>query len=53
MITHKDDVDVLLKARAEIDEKLRKHKNTLTILFTMSLVRPASLSAMGIRQDWR
>src|SRR6266436_2946110 len=34
MITQKDDVDVLLKARAEIDEKLRKHKNTLTILFT-------------------
>jgi class 3 adenylate cyclase/cell division protein FtsN len=34
MITHKDDVDVLLKARAEIDEKLRKHKNTLTVLFT-------------------
>ncbi len=34
MITHKDDVDVLLKARSEIDEKLRKHKNTLTVLFT-------------------
>ena len=34
MITHKDDVDVLLKARAEIDEKLRKHKNTFTVLFT-------------------
>jgi len=29
-----DDVDVLLKARAEIDEQLRKHKNTLTVLFT-------------------
>jgi serine/threonine protein kinase/class 3 adenylate cyclase len=35
MITHKkDDVDVLLNARAEIDEQLRKHKNTLTVLFT-------------------
>jgi class 3 adenylate cyclase/cell division septation protein DedD len=34
MTTCLDDVDVLLKARAEIDEKLRKHKNTLTILFT-------------------
>ena len=34
MITHEDDVDVLLKARAEIDEQLRKHKNTLTVLFT-------------------
>jgi serine/threonine protein kinase/class 3 adenylate cyclase len=34
MITHENDVDVLLKARAEIDEQLRKHKNTLTVLFT-------------------
>src|SRR5260221_8062638 len=34
MIPHEDDVDVLLKARAEIDEQLRKHKNTLTVLFT-------------------
>jgi serine/threonine protein kinase/class 3 adenylate cyclase len=34
MITHEDDVDVLLKARAEIDEQLRRHKNTLTVLFT-------------------
>jgi serine/threonine protein kinase/class 3 adenylate cyclase len=34
MKTHADDVDVLLKARAEIDEQLRKHKNTLTVLFT-------------------
>src|ERR1700738_2413803 len=34
MNPHKDDVDVLLKARAEIDEQLRKHKNTLTVLFT-------------------
>ncbi len=29
-----DDVDALLKARAEIDEQLRKHKNALTVLFT-------------------
>jgi serine/threonine protein kinase/class 3 adenylate cyclase len=34
MIPHEDDVDLLLKARAEIDAKLRKHKNTLTVLFT-------------------
>jgi serine/threonine protein kinase/class 3 adenylate cyclase len=34
MITHEDDVDVLLKARAEIDEQLRQHKQTLTVLFT-------------------
>ena len=29
-----DDVDSLLKARAEIDEQLRRHKNALTVLFT-------------------
>src|SRR3984893_3127673 len=29
-----DDVNALLKARAKIDEQLRKHKNTLTVLFT-------------------
>ena len=29
-----DDVDALLRARAEIDEQLRRHKNALTILFT-------------------
>src|SRR5579871_5549442 len=29
-----DQVDALLKARAEIDEKLRQHKNALTVLFT-------------------
>jgi class 3 adenylate cyclase/cell division septation protein DedD len=29
-----DDVDALLKARAEIDERLRRHKNALTVLFT-------------------
>ena len=29
-----DNVDALLKARAEIDEQLRKHKNALTVLFT-------------------
>jgi serine/threonine protein kinase/class 3 adenylate cyclase len=34
MITHDEDIDSLLKARAEIDEQLRKHKNTLTVLFT-------------------
>ena len=34
MIRHVDDVDALLKARAEIDEQLRRHKNTLTVLFT-------------------
>jgi class 3 adenylate cyclase/cell division protein FtsN/predicted Ser/Thr protein kinase len=34
MILHEDDVDALLKARAEIDEQLRRHKNTLTVLFT-------------------
>jgi class 3 adenylate cyclase/cell division protein FtsN len=34
MKPHADDVDVLLKARAEIDEQLRRHKNTLTVLFT-------------------
>jgi len=34
MIHHEDDVDALLKARAEIDEQLRRHKNTLTVLFT-------------------
>ena len=28
------DVDTLLRARAEIDEQLRKHKNALTVLFT-------------------
>jgi len=32
--THTDDVNALLKARAEIDEQLRKHKNALTVLFT-------------------
>src|ERR1700687_2679358 len=34
MSHHVDDVGKLLKARAEIDEQLRKHKNTLTVLFT-------------------
>jgi len=34
MVTHEEDIDLLLKARAEIDEQLRKHKNTLTVLFT-------------------
>src|SRR3984893_1611170 len=34
MTHHVDNVDELLKARAEIDEQLRKHKNTLTVLFT-------------------
>jgi serine/threonine protein kinase/class 3 adenylate cyclase len=34
MITCEHDVDELLKARAEIDEQLRKHKNTFTVLFT-------------------
>jgi serine/threonine protein kinase/class 3 adenylate cyclase len=29
-----DDVGALLKARAEIDEQLRRHKNALTVLFT-------------------
>ena len=29
-----DDVDALLNARAEIDEQLRRHKKTLTVLFT-------------------
>ena len=29
-----DEVDELLKARAEIDERLRRHKNALTVLFT-------------------
>src|ERR1700687_1675840 len=29
-----DDVDALLRARAEIDEQLRRHKNALTVLFT-------------------
>jgi serine/threonine protein kinase/class 3 adenylate cyclase len=29
-----DKVDALLKARAEIDEQLRQHKNALTVLFT-------------------
>jgi serine/threonine protein kinase/class 3 adenylate cyclase len=29
-----DDIDALLKARAEIDEQLRRHKNALTVLFT-------------------
>ena len=29
-----DEVDALLKARAEIDEQLRRHKNALTVLFT-------------------
>jgi serine/threonine protein kinase/class 3 adenylate cyclase len=29
-----DDVNALLKARAEIDEQLRRHKNALTVLFT-------------------
>ena len=29
-----NDVDALLRARAEIDEQLRKHKNALTVLFT-------------------
>ena len=27
-------LDRLLKARAEIDEELRRHKSTLTVLFT-------------------
>jgi class 3 adenylate cyclase/cell division protein FtsN len=30
----KDDVEGLLKARAEIDAQLRQHKTTLTVLFT-------------------
>src|ERR1700739_3982474 len=34
MSTHDEDIDSLLKARAEIDEQLRRHKNTLTVLFT-------------------
>ena len=34
MITHEQDIDFLLKARAEIDDQLRKHKNTVTVLFT-------------------
>src|SRR5258706_1763666 len=34
MVTHEEDIDALLKARAEIDDQLRKHKNTLTVLFT-------------------
>ena len=34
MVTHEVDIDALLKARAEIDDQLRKHKNTLTVLFT-------------------
>src|SRR5665213_2034092 len=29
-----DDVDALLKARADIDEQLRLHKNSMTVLFT-------------------
>jgi class 3 adenylate cyclase/cell division septation protein DedD len=29
-----DDVDGLLRARAEIDEQLRRHKSALTVLFT-------------------
>jgi serine/threonine protein kinase/class 3 adenylate cyclase len=29
-----DDVDALLRARAEIDEQLRRHKNAVTVLFT-------------------
>lgn len=34
MVTHLDDVDALLKARAEIDDQLRRHKSALTVLFT-------------------
>src|ERR1700730_13228314 len=34
MITHEEDIDFLLKARAEIDDQLRKHKNAVTVLFT-------------------
>jgi class 3 adenylate cyclase/cell division septation protein DedD len=34
MVTRVDDVDALLKARAEIDERLRRHKSALTVLFT-------------------
>jgi class 3 adenylate cyclase/cell division septation protein DedD/predicted Ser/Thr protein kinase len=34
MVTRVDDVDSLLKARAEIDERLRRHKSALTVLFT-------------------
>jgi len=34
MVTHVDDVDTLLKARAEIDDQLRRHKSALTVLFT-------------------
>src|SRR5579872_2338709 len=34
MVTHEEDIDLLLKARAEIDEQLRRHKNSLTVLFT-------------------
>ena len=34
MITHEDDVDMLLKARGRIDEQLHKRKNMLTVLFT-------------------
>ena len=34
MMRTEDNVDELLKARAEIDEQLRRHKNSLTVLFT-------------------
>ncbi len=34
MKNKRQDVDALLKARAEIDEQLRRHKSNLTVLFT-------------------
>lgn len=34
MINPNNDVDALLKARADIDEQLRLHKNGMTVLFT-------------------
>ena len=34
MINQHNDVDALLKARADIDEQLRLHKNGMTVLFT-------------------
>jgi serine/threonine protein kinase/class 3 adenylate cyclase len=34
MIKQNSDVDSLLKARADIDEQLRLHKNAMTVLFT-------------------
>src|SRR5579863_9998359 len=42
-----DEVDELLKARAEIDEQLRRHKNAFTLLFAEVVSSTASTHSNG------